>query len=182
MSCSNSSIKRWLVRRSASNSSVLACTVSKAPPRGRLSTHQAGLALWKDWRDSCLYSALIPPVTERSAFFVRNCRSHRRRQLMMPFSTGTGLERVGIVGPELGQPLGQSTSSRCYVSLQKQETRGDWRGSPVVTPMPKLVLSCGEKRLICLEGECSAYLSPMGWPGIYSICFPNWMLMRILSH
>ena len=23
----------------------------------------------------------------------------------------------------------------------------------------------------CLEGECSAYLSPMGWPGIYSICF-----------
>ena len=23
----------------------------------------------------------------------------------------------------------------------------------------------------CLEGGCSAYLSPMGWPGIYSICF-----------
>ena len=21
----------------------------------------------------------------------------------------------------------------------------------------------------------------MGWPGIYSICFPNWMLIRILS-
>ena len=23
----------------------------------------------------------------------------------------------------------------------------------------------------CLEGECVAYLSPMGGPGIYSICF-----------
>ena len=22
-----------------------------------------------------------------------------------------------------------------------------------------------------MEGECSAYLSPMGWPGIDSICF-----------
>ena len=27
-----------------------------------------------------------------------------------------------------------------------------------------------------------AYLSPMGWPGIYSICFPSWMMIRILSH
>ena len=38
VSCSNSSIKRWLVRRSASTSSVLACAVSNAPSRGRLST------------------------------------------------------------------------------------------------------------------------------------------------
>ena len=22
----------------------------------------------------------------------------------------------------------------------------------------------------------------MGWPGIYSICFPSWMLISILSH
>ena len=49
VSCSNSSIKRWLVRRSASTSSVLAYTVSNAPPGGRLSApHQAGLAFWKD--------------------------------------------------------------------------------------------------------------------------------------
>ena len=34
----------------------------------------------------------------------------------------------------------------------------------------------------CLEGECVAYLSPIGWPGIYSICFPSWMVIRILSH
>ena len=23
----------------------------------------------------------------------------------------------------------------------------------------------------CLEGECVAYLSPMGWPGIYSVYY-----------
>ena len=33
--------------------------------------HQAGLVFWKDWRGSCLYSALIPSVTERLALFVK---------------------------------------------------------------------------------------------------------------
>ena len=27
-----------------------------------------------------------------------------------------------------------------------------------------------------------AYLSPMGWPCIYSGCFTCWMVIRILSH
>ena len=27
------------------------------------------------------------------------------------------------------------------------------------------------EKINCLKGECSAYLSPMGWPDIYSICF-----------
>ena len=27
-----------------------------------------------------------------------------------------------------------------------------------------------------------AYLSPMGWPCIYSRCFTSWMVIRILSH
>ena len=26
------------------------------------------------------------------------------------------------------------------------------------------------------------YLSPMGWPCIYSRCFTSWMVIRILSH
>ena len=38
VSCSNSLRKRWLVRRSASISLVLACMVSRAPPGDRLST------------------------------------------------------------------------------------------------------------------------------------------------
>ena len=28
-----------------------------------------------------------------------------------------------------------------------------------------------KEKINCLEGECFAYLLPMGWPGIYSICF-----------
>ena len=27
-----------------------------------------------------------------------------------------------------------------------------------------------------------AYLSPMGWPGIYSRCPTSWMVIRIRSH
>ena len=27
-----------------------------------------------------------------------------------------------------------------------------------------------------------AYLSPRGWPDIYSVCFPNLMVIKILSH
>ena len=27
-----------------------------------------------------------------------------------------------------------------------------------------------------------AYLSPRGWLDIYSVCSPNWMVIRILSH
>ena len=34
----------------------------------------------------------------------------------------------------------------------------------------------------CLEGECVVYLSPIGWPSIYSICFPSLMMIRIPSH
>ena len=42
---------------------------------------------------------------------------------MMPFSTGTGLKRVGVVGPELGLLLGRSAGSECGTPLQKQEIR-----------------------------------------------------------
>ena len=34
----------------------------------------------------------------------------------------------------------------------------------------------------CLEGECVAYLSLIGWPGIYGICFRSLMVIKILSH
>ena len=37
------------------------------------------------------------------------------------------------------------------------------------------------EKINCLEGECSAYLLSRGWPDIYSICFPNWMVVRTLS-
>ena len=42
---------------------------------------------------------------------------------MMFFSTGIGLERVGIAGPELELSLGRSVGSGCDASLQKQITK-----------------------------------------------------------
>ena len=66
----------------------------------------------------------------------------------MPFSTGTGLERVGIVGPALELWLVRSAGSEHWTPLQKQERKRIGGGSPVASPMPKLVLSCGEKRSI----------------------------------
>ena len=62
---------------------------------------------------------------------------------MMLFSTRTGLERVGIAGPELELSLGRSAGSGRWTPLEKQERKRIGGGSPVVAPMPKSVLSCG---------------------------------------
>ena len=78
---------------------MLSCIVSSAPAGGRLLRCLVGLAFFGDWRGSCLCSELIPSVTEKSALFVKNCRSHRRRQTDDAFSTVTGLKRAGMAGP-----------------------------------------------------------------------------------
>ena len=59
---------------------------------------------------------------------------------MMLFSTRTGLEHVGIAGPELELSLGRSAGSRRWTPLQKQERRRVGGVSLVVAPMPKSVL------------------------------------------
>ena len=60
---------------------------------------------------------------------------------MMHFSIGTGLERVGIAGPELELSLGQSAGSGRWTPLQKQEIKRIGGGSPVAAAMLKSVLS-----------------------------------------
>ena len=89
----------------------------------------------------------------------------------MSFSTGTGLERVGIVGLELKLPLGRSAGFGCCAPLQKQVTKEDRRGFARCLSNAKVGSSLMKEKINYLEGECSVYLSPMGWPGIYSICF-----------
>ena len=71
--------------------------------------------------------------------------------LMMPFSTKTGLERVGIAGPELELSLGWSAGSRLWTPLQKQETKRISGGSPVAASIPKSVLSCGREYQLLRE-------------------------------
>ena len=63
-----------------------------------------------------------------------------RLLLMMPISIGTGLERVGVVGPELELSLGRPAGTGRWTNLQKQETKRIGRDSPVAAPMPKSVL------------------------------------------
>ena len=62
---------------------------------------------------------------------------------MMPFSTRTRLERVGIAGPELELSLGRSTGSGRWTPLQKQERKRIDSGSPIAAPMPKSIFSYG---------------------------------------
>ena len=77
--------------------------------------------------------------------------------LMMPFSTGTGLERVGVVGPDLDCSwtglqfpgssglkfeCGNAGSQALDVALLCKKSKkegGSARASPVAAPMPKSV-------------------------------------------
>ena len=70
---------------------------------------------------------------------------------MMPFSTITELERVGIAGPELELSLGRSAGFGRWTPLLKQETKRIDGGSPVAAPMPKSVLSCGREYQLLRE-------------------------------
>ena len=36
--------------------------------------------------------------------------------------------------------------------------------------------------MLCMFAYEYAYLSPMGWPCVYSRCFTSWIVIRILSH
>ena len=55
----------------------------------------------------------------------------------MPFSTRTGLKRVGIAGSKLELSLGRFVGSGRWTPLQKQERKRIGGGSPVAAPMPK---------------------------------------------
>ena len=59
---------------------------------------------------------------------------------MMSLSTRTGLERVGMAGPELELSLGRSAGSGRWTPLEKQETMRIGGGSPVASLMPKSVI------------------------------------------
>ena len=54
-----------------------------------------------DWRCSCLCSELIPSVTERSVLFVKELSFPQTTPTDDDFFNRTGLERFGVVGPDL---------------------------------------------------------------------------------
>ena len=129
--------------------------------------HLAGLVSLEDWRCSYLCSGLIPSVAERSTLFVKELSFPQTAPTDDAFSTGIGLEHVGIVGPV-----------RWLWALDSSAKTRDKKGSAGARPLPLQCLSQffpGKEKINCLGNGVlvhkSAYLSPMGWPGIYSICF-----------
>ena len=120
----------------------------------------AGLASLGDWRGSCLYSELIPSVTERSALFVK--------ELSFPQTVPTddaffNRNWDGACWNRWVGPLALDVGLLCKNKKQ--------RGSAGARPLPLQCLSQffpDEEKINCLESEFSTYLSPTGWPGIYS--------------
>ena len=109
-----------------------------------------------------LKEELLVPLSPFSPLF-SSLLSHRRRQLMMPFSTGTGLDRVGIAGP-----------AHCPWTLHspaKTRNEKDRRGLARCLFDALVSSFLWKENIKCLESEFSVYLSPMGWLGIYSRCF-----------
>ena len=119
-----------------------------------------GLASLGDWRGSCLYSELIPSVTERSALFVK--------ELLFPQTAKTddaffNRNWAGVCWNRRAGPLALDVGL-----LYKNKKQ---RGSAGARPLPLRCLSqffFDEEKINYLESEFSVYLSPTGWPCIYS--------------
>ena len=58
---------------------------------------------------------------------------------MMSFSTELGLERIGVVGPELGLLLGWYADSSVVLLCKNKKEEGSARASFVPALMPKSV-------------------------------------------
>ena len=93
----------------------------------------------EDWRCSCLCSKLIPSVFERSALFVKEMSFPQTAPTDDAFFNRTELERVGVVGPELGLLLGWSAGSSVALLCKNKKEEGSAGASPVAAPMPKSV-------------------------------------------
>ena len=58
---------------------------------------------------------------------------------MMPFFNRTGLERVGVVGPEPGLLSNWSASFDAVLLCKDKKKEGSARASPVASLMPKSI-------------------------------------------
>ena len=178
VSCSNSLIKRWLVRQSVTILFVLSCIVSNAPAGGRLSALPCWSCILGGLRGSNLCSELIPSVTERSTIFVK--------ELSFPQMTPTddAFFKRNWPGACWNRWAGTGTVVRpvrwlwTLDSSAKIRNKEDPRG--LARCLSQFFLM--EENINCLEGECSAYLSPMGGLVFIVYVFPNWMVIRIFSY
>ena len=92
-----------------------------------------------DQRCSCLCSKLTPSVTERSALFVKELSFPQTTPTDDAFFNRNGLERVGVVGPELRLQLGWFAGSSVALLCKNKNEGGSAGASPVAALMPKSV-------------------------------------------
>ena len=95
-------------------------------------------------------SGLIPSVTEKSAIFVKELSFPQTAPTDDAFFNRTGLECIGVVGPEIGLLLlGWFAGSGCGTAglqaldvallYKDKKEEGSAGASPVAAPMPKSV-------------------------------------------
>ena len=100
---------------------------------------------------------------------------------MMLFSTGLGWSVLGSLSRNLGCCWAGLQALASLSSTKTRKKKG-WRG---LRPWPLRCLSqffpTRKDRLLKVR-MFFVYLSPRGWPDIYSVCFFGWMVIRILSH
>ena len=102
--------------------------------------------------------------------------------MMMPFSTGLGWS---VLGSRAGDRTAAGLDCRLWMWHSSAKTRkkgGRWGLRP--WPLRCLSQFIIERKDRLLRGRVffCVYLSPRGWPDIYSVCFPNWMVISILSY
>ena len=141
----------------------------------------AGPASLEDWRCSYLCSELIPYVTEKSSLFVKELPFPQTAPIDDAFFNRIGLESVGVVRPELGMLLGWSAASNVALFCKNKKEEGSAGASPVAPLCLSQFLPERKDRL--LRGRM--FLRTFHrWGGLVYIVyvFPNWMVIRILSH
>ena len=105
----------------------------------------------------------------------------RKKKVMMLFSTGLGWSVLGSLGRNQDCCWTDPQALALYSSAKTRKKKG--RQGLRLWPLRCLSQFLPERKDRLLRGLMFfAYLSPRGWPDIYSVCVPNWMVVRILSH
>ena len=86
-------------------------------------------------------SGLIPSVIEKSALFVKELSFPQTALTDDAFFNRTGLERAGVIGPELGLLSDWFIGFGAALLYKDKEEEGSAGASPVAAPMPKSVSS-----------------------------------------
>ena len=118
-----------------------------------------------------MYSALIPSVTERSASFVKELSFPQTAPTDDAFFNRNWAGACWDRWAETGTATGPVRWLWTLDSSAKARNKEDRRRLARCLSDAKVSFSLMKEKINRLEGECSAYLLPMGWPGIYSICF-----------